>query len=63
MFGFLIVRTLHTISEKKMIYTLKLFVAFIIVASVSAVTKFPLKKRDNKEFVASVLSRAAKGIK
>lgn len=46
-----------------MIYTLKLFIAFIIVASVSAVTKFPLKKRDNKEFVASVLSRAAKGIK
>jgi hypothetical protein len=31
--------------------------------SASAVQRFPLQKRDNREFVAGILARAAKGIK
>lgn len=38
-------------------------VALIIVSAVFAVQKFPLKKKDNHEFVQGLLERARKGIK
>ena len=35
----------------------------LLISSASAITKFPLKKRCNKEFVESIKARAAQGIK
>eukprot|EP00168_Porphyra_purpurea_P001837 TRINITY_DN12179_c0_g1_i1.p1 TRINITY_DN12179_c0_g1~~TRINITY_DN12179_c0_g1_i1.p1 ORF type:complete len:382 (-),score=52.03 TRINITY_DN12179_c0_g1_i1:337-1482(-) len=46
-----------------MIYAAKFFLALIALVSVSAVYKFPLKKVNNREFVAGILARAAKGMK
>jgi hypothetical protein len=46
-----------------MIYAAKFFIALISLMAVAAVYKFPLKKRDNREFVAGILARAAKGMK
>jgi hypothetical protein len=46
-----------------MIYAAKFFLALIALVSVAAVYKFPLKKVDNREFVAGILARAAKGMK
>lgn len=47
-----------------MIYSSKTFSALLALFAVaSAVVKFPLKKQDNKEFVANIVSRAAAGKK
>mmetsp|Transcript_2484 Transcript_2484/g.5025 ORF Transcript_2484/g.5025 Transcript_2484/m.5025 type:complete len:381 (+) Transcript_2484:23-1165(+) len=46
-----------------MIYAAKALLALLIVVSVSALHKFPLKKIDNKEFVAGIVARANKGLK
>lgn len=46
-----------------MIYGFKIFALIVLLASVAAVTRFPLKKKDNREFVAGILARAAKGMK
>jgi hypothetical protein len=48
---------------RTMIYAAKFFLALIALVSVAAVYKFPLKKVDNREFVAGILARAAKGMK
>lgn len=46
-----------------MIYSVKVFLLLIAVVAVSAVMKFPLQKVDNRQFVAGILARAAKGMK
>lgn len=46
-----------------MSYAFRLFALFVVLAAVSAITRYPLKKRDNKEFVQAVVARAAKGTK
>lgn len=42
---------------------LNIFIAFLSVVSVSALTRFELTKRNDREFVAGILARAAKGLK
>lgn len=44
-----------------MIYTLKFFVQLLFIVSVASIITFPLEKRPNREFVAGILARAAKG--
>jgi len=46
-----------------MIYSVKVFLLLIAVVAVSAVMKFPLQKVDDRQFVAGILARVAKGIK
>jgi len=46
-----------------MIYAFKIFVAILILVQISALHRFPLQKKNDREFVAQILSRAAKGIK
>lgn len=46
-----------------MIYGIKAFFALIAIVMVSAIVKFPMEKIDNRQFVAGILARAAKGIK
>ena len=46
-----------------MIYGIKAFFALIAIVMVSAIVKFPMEKIDNRQFVAAIRARAAKGIK
>jgi len=46
-----------------MIYAAKFFLALLSLVAVAAVYKFPLKKVENREFVAQIIARAAKGMK
>mmetsp|Transcript_14062 Transcript_14062/g.23380 ORF Transcript_14062/g.23380 Transcript_14062/m.23380 type:complete len:383 (+) Transcript_14062:19-1167(+) len=46
-----------------MIYALKALFVVAFMASASAVLKFPIKKIEDREFVAGILARAAKGMK
>jgi hypothetical protein len=47
-----------------MIYYVKaLFFALFLVSASAGVVRFPLEKRDDREFVAGILARAAKGMK
>jgi len=46
-----------------MIYAFKIFVAILILVQIFALHRFPLQKKNDREFVAQILSRAAKGIK
>jgi len=46
-----------------MLLNLLILVAFLVVATQSAeIIRFPLRKRENREFVADLLARAAKGL-
>eukprot|EP01038_Epipyxis_sp_PR26KG_P005461 gene5461-7561_t len=45
-----------------MIYSIKAFLAFLIVVSAVAVHKFPLSKLDDHEFVSRIVARAEKGL-
>ncbi len=47
-----------------MIYSVKaFFFALFLVAVAGGVVRFPLQKKDDREFVAGILARAAKGMK
>jgi len=46
-----------------MIYAARFFLALIALVSVAAVYKFPLNKVADKDFVAGIKARAAKGLK
>jgi hypothetical protein len=46
-----------------MIYAYRAFFALLLLISVSGLVRFPVQKRDNSEFVASLRSRALKGFK
>lgn len=46
-----------------MIYAFKIFVAILVLVQVAALHRFPLQKKNDREFVAQILSRAAKGLK
>ncbi len=46
-----------------MIYGLRFLFALLFIASVASIINFPLEKKSNREFVAGILSRAAKGKK
>ena len=46
-----------------MIYATKFFLALISLVAVAAIMKFPMQKMSDREFVAQILARAAKGIK
>ena len=49
--------------SSKMIYQLCVLLAFLaIVSNASALIRFPMEKRGNREFVAGVLARAMKGM-
>ncbi len=48
---------------KKMIYALKVFIQLLFVVAVASVVNFPLQKKSDREFVAGILARAAKGKK
>lgn len=49
--------------NRTMIYAARFFLALIALVSVAAVYKFELKKVPDREFVAGILARAAKGMK
>lgn len=46
-----------------MIYSVKALIAVLFLVSAAAVMKFPLQKIPDREFVAGILARAAKGMK
>jgi hypothetical protein len=47
-----------------MIYAVKaLFFALFLVSAQAGVISFPLEKKPDREFVAGILARAAKGMK
>ncbi len=46
-----------------MIYALKVFIQLLFVVAVASVVNFPLQKKSDREFVAGILARAAKGKK
>eukprot|EP01031_Cornospumella_fuschlensis_P019470 gene19470-23862_t len=45
-----------------MIYARAIFLVLFLVAA-SAIIKFPLEKRDNRELIQSIAARAARGVK
>lgn len=46
-----------------MIYAFKALIQLLLVVSVLSVITFPLQKKPDREFVAGLLARAAKGQK
>lgn len=46
-----------------MIYAAKILIVLLVVCTaLAAVTKFPLEKKSDREFVAGLLARAQKGL-
>jgi hypothetical protein len=50
-------------NKLKMIYAFKALIQLLLVVSVLSVITFPLQKKPDREFVAGLLARAAKGQK
>jgi len=46
-----------------MIYAFKVFIQLLFVVAVASVVNFPLQKKSDREFVAGIIARAAKGKK
>lgn len=53
----------HNPSLGRMIYAYRAFFALVLLVAVNGLVRFPVQKRDNREFVANVASRAARGLK
>ena len=45
-----------------MIYARAIFLVLLFIAA-SAVMKFPLEKRENRDLIQGIVSRAARGVK
>jgi hypothetical protein len=48
--------------ESRMIYARAIF-ALVLLVAVNAIVKFQLEKRENRDLIQRIVSRAARGIK
>lgn len=46
-----------------MIYGARFFLLLVALAIVNGLVRFPIQKRDNREFIAAIANRAARGVK